>query len=905
MSSEDRLDRAEQALADGEYRAAIIDARDVLRKEPDNIRGRVLLGRASAAVGDGPTAEKELRRALELGVSVEIVAVPLARGLLQQQKYQAVVDEVHKDSLWSASQEVEMKLIRGDAYLGLELPGVAREIFSGVLSAAPNNSDARLGLASSFRAERDFNQARISLDKFIADFPDDVRGRLALASLDFDTGGFAGARSNFELAVELASESGDAAAELRALTGLAESQFALKQVDEARSTVARLTELAPESTQTLFLSSRVAFLDSDWKTAQNNLQRVLQQVPDFRPAQVLLGATHLQSGNLSQAEMYLAAAVAALPNDQQARRLLADTRRQRLDENQAAASLAPLAGTGDSTSTDSALAARQNMVDVDDEAVVDMLRDAVAEDPSNSELKFQLATALINAGRSDELNDVLDSIDVSGSVMDEFRRDLLGVLSAANTGGLDEGLIAAQNLVAAWPNNPDATNLLGSIQFARDDLAGARDSFSKTLTLQPGNLSAIQSLASLDEREGDFESAKSRLMIILELNPGSISAMAGMARLAALEENLADARMWLQRIRSADAGATQARASLARVLMAEGNHVEAERVLDETLRIDDRMAENHFLLGVARSSQGNYGGAVIAFDKALDLAPNNSKYRNSLAIAQRDLGNLDEAEQTLMVDGSIDLEYLPSAVNAAVLKVDRGDLEGAMQIARSLQERHPDSAIPWALEAEAHARAGRPAEAAEAYDHALSINVTRGFALRAHRLRMELGRADQSEPLEMWLINSPRDTEIRMVLAESLQASKRLDESREEYETVLNQDPDNGVALNNLAWVYYMVKDERAAATARKAFEVMPDNAAVADTLGWVLVESGEVAEGLQILRQAVDLSNGRAEVKYHYAVGLARSGDTDQARDILQEVVSGGEEFPDRQDAERFLANL
>jgi putative PEP-CTERM system TPR-repeat lipoprotein len=425
------------------------------------------------------------------------------------------------------------------------------------------------------------------------------------------------------------------------------------------------------------------------------------------------------------------------------------------------------------------------------------------------------------------------------------------------------------------------------------------------LTLQPVNLPAIQNLASLDEREGDFESAKSRLMIILEMNPDSISAMAGMARLAAQEGNLEDARMWLQRIRSADAGATQARTSLARVLMAEGNHVEAEKVLDETLRIDDRMAENYFLLGRARSSQGNYDGAVIAFNKALDLAPDNNKYRNGLAIAQRSSGNLDEAEQTLMVDGAIDLEYLPSAVNAAVLKVDRGDLQGAMQIARSLQERHPDSAIPWALEAEAHARAGRLEEAAVAYDHALSINMTRGFALSAHRLRMELGRADQSEPLEMWLLIRPRDTEMRMVLAQSLQASKRLDESREEYETVLTQDPDNGVALNNLAWVYYMVKDERAAETARKAFEVMPNNAAVADTLGWVLVESGEVAEGLEILSLAVDLSNGRAEVKYHYAVGLARSGDTDQARDILQEVVSGGEEFPDRQDAERFLANL
>ena len=113
-----------------------------------------------------------------------------------------------------------------------------------------------------------------------------------------------------------------------------------------------------------------------------------------------------------------------------------------------------------------------------------------------------------DAGRSSEVNDVLDTIDVSGSVLDKFRRDLLGVLSVANAGGLDEGLVAAKGLVTEWPNNPDATKLLGSIHLARDELAEARDSFSKTLTLQPGNLSATRNLASLDEREGDFESAK-------------------------------------------------------------------------------------------------------------------------------------------------------------------------------------------------------------------------------------------------------------------------------------------------------------------------------------------------------------------------------------------------------------
>ena len=57
MSNDDRLDRAEAAIMQGDYRAAIIDAKDVLRKESDNIRGRLILGRASLQVGDGATEE--------------------------------------------------------------------------------------------------------------------------------------------------------------------------------------------------------------------------------------------------------------------------------------------------------------------------------------------------------------------------------------------------------------------------------------------------------------------------------------------------------------------------------------------------------------------------------------------------------------------------------------------------------------------------------------------------------------------------------------------------------------------------------------------------------------------------------------------------------------------------------
>ena len=87
MDSADRLERGQQAYTAEEYRAAIIDAKNVLQEEPQNVDARLLLGRASVQVGDGISAEIELRRAVELGTEFAAVAVDLGRAMLLQEKF--------------------------------------------------------------------------------------------------------------------------------------------------------------------------------------------------------------------------------------------------------------------------------------------------------------------------------------------------------------------------------------------------------------------------------------------------------------------------------------------------------------------------------------------------------------------------------------------------------------------------------------------------------------------------------------------------------------------------------------------------------------------------------------------------------------------------------------------------
>ena len=92
LDDERRLDRAQAALADGDYRAAIIDAKTVLLDHPDNARARRLLGSASVAAGDGAGAEKELRRSIDLGTPPGYVIVDLGLALLLQRKFAEITD---------------------------------------------------------------------------------------------------------------------------------------------------------------------------------------------------------------------------------------------------------------------------------------------------------------------------------------------------------------------------------------------------------------------------------------------------------------------------------------------------------------------------------------------------------------------------------------------------------------------------------------------------------------------------------------------------------------------------------------------------------------------------------------------------------------------------------------------
>ena len=106
----------------------------------------------------------------------------------------------------------------------------------------------------------------------------------------------------------------------------------------------------------------------------------------------------------------------------------------------------------------------------------------------------------------------------------------------------------------------------------------------------------------------------------------------------------------------------------------------------------------------------------------------------------------------------------------------------------------------------------------------------------------------------------------------------------EELAAIRKNDP---IVLNNLANLYFEIGDSRAQETAEAAYRLAPKQPQTLDTLGWILVRTGEVERGLELLRDAHARASRRPQVRYHLAVALSRQGKSVEAKEHLEAILA------------------
>jgi putative PEP-CTERM system TPR-repeat lipoprotein len=896
--SAEYLRDAQTYLDKGEITAAVIQLKNALLADPSNKDARLLLGKAYLTQKDGPSAEKELRRAQELGVAREDVLAPLGRALLMTGQNDKVLQEINPESGDSESLRLDILVLQGQAYLATGKLAMAGEQFSRALELQPTAAEALLGKARIAYHDKDMAGASELIEKALSSEPDNADAWTLKGELLRQAGQPQEALAAFEKAI--AAESDNVAARVGRATVL----LTLGKPDQATAEIDGLVKSYPGLYLAHYLKALALYQQQQLGPAQEALQRALKQAPDHLPSHLLAGTIAYQQGDLNQAEQQLRIYLTGAPGNKQATKLLAATLLKLKQPDKAIEVLEPGVSSASQDAQYLSLLGSACLSHGDTARGMQYLEQAAAIAPDVAGIRAQLAIGQLAQGDVEQgISELKSAVDLGQGLV---QADALLVIVYLKHKDFDQALAAADALAKKMPDSPVPLNLKGAALLGKNDRAGARQAFESALKLQPTFIPAHLNLAQLAMMDGDTAAAEARYRKVLSEDKGNLSALLALASLADHNGQGEQAAQWLKTAHDQHPEAIQPALLLVEHYLKQN---ETTRALDLAGEVAVAHPREPLVLKVLAQVQLKAGKEKAALDTLrtlVEVQPQSPEAHYLLAMVQVQQKDTTAARNNLENAIQLQADYPAAQRVLGQLAIVDKDYTAALAIAADLAKVHPETGDSEELTGDVHAARKEYPEAAEAY--ALAYGKT-GSALLAKKLyttRVQLGKADSArEALQQWLDGHPEDVAIRGLLAQAWQTAGDQAKAIEEYRKLLDYDADNVTALNNLAWLYQEENNPEGLRYAERAYQLVPNRPEVIDTLGWLLVQTGDTNRGLVLLQEAATKAPHIADIRYHMAAALAKAGRREEARKELDRLLKSGKTFPGRNEAEALREQL
>ncbi|TMH10068.1 MAG: tetratricopeptide repeat protein [Betaproteobacteria bacterium] len=315
---ESLITSAKGYIAKRDYKAAAIQLKTALQKEPNSSEARFLLGSVLLDAGDATSAIVELRKAIALNHPRAQVIPVLARAMLLKGQLQPLATEFAATDLGDGAATADLKTSLALAYARQGKGKEAQAALESALRSSPTSARAR-SLQARFKAEAgDFDGALALLNEILAKAPDNVdawqlKGDLLYVVKKDVAGALDAHRNALKARPDLVASH---ASILSILVTQKDLAGAKRQLDD-------LKKVAPNHLETKYFEAELALLNNDFKTAKEISQQLLKVAPENVKILQLAGAVEYQSGSILQAKHLLGRALQIAPNMAATRRLLA------------------------------------------------------------------------------------------------------------------------------------------------------------------------------------------------------------------------------------------------------------------------------------------------------------------------------------------------------------------------------------------------------------------------------------------------------------------------------------------------------------------------------------------------------------------------------------------------------
>lgn len=403
----------------------------------------------------------------------------------------------------------------------------------------------------------------------------------------------------------------------------------------------------------------------------------------------------------------------------------------------------------------------------------------------------------------------------------------------------------------------------------------------RALYLEPDNKEYLEILSqTLSGGGSDDASAISELQRMADANPSNLTAVRTLARAQVRSGRIDDAaktlRTALLRKGISEEERTQLRVELATTFSDAGRYSDAVSVYEEMLK------------------ERGIGDAPLATEQERELA---TEIFQRIVNLQKSGGRAVDAAATIermrrvlgKDDPNADLTYIE-------LLRDQGKRREALVAVQAARKNFPGQAEFMNLEAQTLTDLGRVDEAvtllrtqlkgsAQDYNTYLIISslytqAGRGReGVEAARKALELVPEGQQEFLNAALLT----------LASAQERAGDTKGSEESLRRVLEKDPNNATALNNLG--YFLVeRNERlseALEMIQRAVRAEPTNSSFLDSLGWAYFKLGKLDEAEQQLTEAARRDPTSSTIQEHLGDVYQKKGKTAEARAAWQKALA------------------
>jgi cellulose synthase operon protein C len=893
---ENALDAARRLVKKGDYAAALIELRNAVQDEPNNAEAHMLRGGALVEAGDGFAAEKELMRAQALGSIDDDLPIRLAESYLLEDRAREVVEKFLPPST-SPERTAHLLLTRAMAFVKLKDAESAFHEIDAAKIFMPESPDPPFVAAQIAVWKKDLTVAMNEVNEALK--LDGKRNDIQLLKAKIYN--IQGLTSNAldVLNATIAATPGYYPAVLeRAVTLMAMGQDDLAKLD-VNSVLAK----ANRSITAQFLRA-ILMVRADTTVAANAaFDRMANRMEQF-PAGYYYYAIakfdlHAYPRALELAQLY----VNHFPKDIRgikllARVLLASGYAERAS---AVVDAAIQAGDGDADIYD--LKGRSYAALGKSFLAAEAFSRALELQPENAEIMMHLVMAKLGAG---------DTIGAN----DQFRFALqlipgrktspeMQVISALATADLNLASFAL-NALREQQGETETTGLLnGALLTMQQDYAGAVAQFEKLLKANPKSSNAAIALAGILQLTDRSDEAEAILTKLYEEQPGDDTAMSALLR-TQMENQHADAAVKMVEAAYAahplKPGMLQ---TLSDLYVRIGAPERAVQLFAQAEKLQPPGPQFFELRARAELAMGQPDKARDSYAQALYLSPSNLELARRAAELDANAKNWDGARNTLI--GALWHHPRDVWLQRMLVKIDfaaGGEALAADTIAK-LRESPIKRDGTITLSADLALLAKRYRKAAEAYMELAKTNPNGELVLLASDAYMaDRQPAQARKVLADFLAQHPNDISILRRQSEFAIVDRQMPQATALLEKMVSIAPFDPVALNNLAWVYQQTNDSRALNLARRGFLLRP-TAMTADTLGWILVNQGNVMGGLPHLIRAANTMPPNPTIQFHLASALRAAGRDDEARKLLTELAGSPKQFPERQAAVQMLQQM